>query len=165
MKNLQFPKIGLRNIKTALSVLICMIILPEDAFYAAIASVICMQSTVENSVKSGINRIIGTLIGGTLGVFFLLSIRYFDIFKFAFLVAAIGVICVIYICNFIKKPGSCSISCIVLIRILTAPESSDAIAYATSRTFETALGIIIAILVNKYFNPNLFKKLIPSNKR
>ena len=65
MEKLDLPHIGSRNIKTALSVLICLIFWPNSLF-AAIAAVICVQSTIENSLKIGLNRLIGTLLGGVL---------------------------------------------------------------------------------------------------
>ena len=72
MRKNTFPNIGLRNIKTGLSVFICMILFQifkrNDPFYACIAAVICMKDTVENSRLIGINRLIGTFLGGLLGI-------------------------------------------------------------------------------------------------
>ncbi|CDG02784.1 Putative Uncharacterized protein [Clostridium chauvoei JF4335] len=112
-----------------------------------------MQGTVENSVKSGINRLVGTLLGGFTGVVCLSLARHFHLEKIIPFITALGIVFVIYTCNLVKKPGSCSISCIVLIAIMIAPVTSNPLFYATRRTIETALGIIVAILVNKYINP------------
>ncbi|MGL4771994.1 MAG: aromatic acid exporter family protein, partial [Clostridium sp.] len=60
---LTFHKVGLRNIKTALAVFVCMFLFSifnnDNPFYACIAAVICMGDTVENSLIMGKNRIIG----------------------------------------------------------------------------------------------------------
>ena len=69
---LNVHRIGLRNIKTALAVAICMVIFQvigrENAFYACIAAVICMKDTVSSSFTMGKNRLIGTIIGGLFGI-------------------------------------------------------------------------------------------------
>lgn len=164
MKNLELPRIGSRNLKTAISVCICLILFRADPFYSAIASVICMQGTVENSVKSGINRLIGTLLGGVTGVILLSFTRYFNFEVIIPLITGLGIIFVIYTCNLIKKPASCTISCIVLIAIMIAPETSNPLFYASRRTIETALGILVAVLVNKYINPPEKKFVDTDNK-
>lgn len=153
----KIPKIGLRNIKTAISVLLCLLVFENNAFYAAIASVICTQSSVEGSITSGINRLSGTLLGGLIGIVLLFISKKFNIPFLNSLFTSIGIVAVIYACNLIKKPGACSISCIVLIAIMTAP-TRNPYYYAIMRTIETSFGILIAIVVNKYVNPSKFKK-------
>ena len=98
MENFELPHIGSRNIKTALSVLICLIFWPNSLF-AAIAAVICVQDTVENSVKIGLNRLIGTLLGGILGVILLFTINKLNLTSFSTIITAIGVSLIIYICK------------------------------------------------------------------
>lgn len=61
----KLEKIGMRNIKTAIavviSILVSKLLKTEYPFYAAIASIISMQSSVEDSFKTGRNRILGTI--------------------------------------------------------------------------------------------------------
>ncbi|GAB6168639.1 hypothetical protein JCM1393_10990 [Clostridium carnis] len=158
MNSFKFPRIGLRNIKTAISVFLCLLLFPKDPFYAAIASVICMQPTVENTLKAGVNRLIGTLLGGTVGVIMLFLFRYLEISFLLPLFAGLGISLVIYSCNVVNKPAASSIASIVLVAIMVAPATSNPLMYATRRTIETAFGVVIAILVNKYFNPPKNKK-------
>ena len=58
----------MRAIKTALAVFCCLLIsIPlhrESPFFSCIASIVCMQATWEKSLKSGLNRFYGTLLGG-----------------------------------------------------------------------------------------------------
>lgn len=153
------PKpLGLRNIKTAAAVFLCIILLNKSSIFATVASVICMQDTVENSVKMGKTRLIGTLIGGLLGILFLSFVQHFNLHYLTSVITAVGVMTSIYICNFVGRPPASSISSIVLISIMLAPAGNNAILYATNRTIETAIGIVIAILVNKYLDPSFFKK-------
>lgn len=158
MEKLKFPHIGYRNIKTAISVLICLIFWPNSLF-AAIAAIICMQDTVENSIKTGINRLIGTLLGGIIGAILLFTINRFNLSSFSPIISAIGVSLIIYLCNLIKKPAACSIASIVLISIIISPSYDDPLTYSIRRTIETAFGIIIAIIINKYINPPEDKKI------
>ncbi|WP_195263856.1 MULTISPECIES: aromatic acid exporter family protein [unclassified Clostridium] len=157
MEKFELPHLGSRNIKTGLSVLICLIFWPNSLF-AAIAAVICMQDTVENSVKIGLNRLIGTLLGGTLGVLLLFTINKLNLTSFATVITALGVSLIIYICNIIKKPAACSIASIVLIGILISHRYDDPLMYSIRRTVETAFGIIIALIINKYIHPPKSKK-------
>jgi len=148
-------KIGARNIKTAIAVIIVVqlfIILNWDSpFYAAIAAVIGMQNTVENSYKVSINRMIGTVIGGIVG--FLLTI----LFGNNTIIIGLGIILVIAICNHFNKVNAVVISCIVLIAIMTNLKDKLPHIYAIHRVFETSIGLFVAIIVNKFFKIEKFK--------
>lgn len=155
---LHFQKIGLRNLKSALAVFLCMflfeIFTDESPFYACIAAVICMGDTVENSVVMGKNRIIGTFLGGAIGALFMFLGTHLPIFLIPnSILTAIGIIIAIYSCNVIDKPGSVTICCIVFIGIMLSYQGVASYHYAISRCIATSIGIIIAILVNKYITP------------
>lgn len=150
---------GSRNIKTALSVLVCLVFWPNSLF-AAIAAVICVQGTVENSLVIGINRLIGTLLGGILGIVFLYISKGLNLQNFLPLIVSIGVLLIIYICNIIKKPSACSISSITLISILVSQSYNNPLMYSIRRIIETAFGVIVAILINKYIHPPKEKNTI-----
>ena len=154
IKNL--PKIGLRNLKTALSVLACILffeILQRDTpFYACIAAVICTGDSVEKSVLAGKNRLIGTLIGGLYGIAFIFIEPYIPI-PTAILIS-FGVMLVIYTGVLLKKQPSISISCVVFLSIMTNLRGGVTYIYAINRIVDTAIGIVIAVIVNKYFNPS-----------
>ena len=78
MIKLTGPKIGLRNIKSAISVFICLVLLKDNHFYASIAAIICLQTTVANSIKVGKNRAIGTILGGLWGLIVLYFINFIN---------------------------------------------------------------------------------------
>lgn len=157
MSNLQLPKIGSRNLKTALAVFICLLLFKfrdTNPLYACIAAIICMKDTVESSFSMGKNRLIGTLLGGCLGVIFIFildNIPYIS--NTNPLLISIGIIIAIYICNIFKKAGSVTICCIVFISIMINYDAPTSYLYAVSRSFDTAIGIIVAIFVNKYIHP------------
>lgn len=168
MKKFNIPSIGLRNLKTALSVFLCILIFKffnnNYPFYACISAVICMKDTVDNSLNMGKDRLIGTFLGGMLGFIFIYVLSFFPYLNHPnALITALGVIICIYICTFINKPGSVSICCIVFIGIMISYTGLESYYYAISRTFDTAVGVIIAILVNKYVNPPFMKITCDNN--
>lgn len=168
------PKIGMRNIKTALSVLACLLLyrglalfigaLPSDGnaiyrffyqllshshvLYACVGAIISMQSTVDSSLQQGRIRLLGTVIGGAMGILFL----YFDrllwngVLTLAF--APLGIVLLIYLCNLISMRDSVSIACVVFLIILLDLSNTIPYVYAISRILDTAIGIVIAVAIN-----------------
>ena len=167
MNNFEFPKIGLRTIKSGIAVFFCLAILPtvfnlpNEPFFACLTAVICLQDTVQNSIQMGINRGGGTIIGASCGILFLLLFRVIDtnitnsFFSklFIYLIISFGVIIMIYICTLLKRPGAINITCIAFLGVTTAHAYSDPLFYATNRIIETLLGIVMSILVNTFINP------------
>lgn len=158
MEKLEFPKIGLRTLKTALAVFLCMILFQitgrGSAFFACIATVICMKDTVEGSYSIGKNRLFGTLLGGIIGVIIiklLAMLPYSENIKPV--ITSLGVIAVIYACNIVKKPASINIACIVLLGIMCSYGPDDSYYYAINRMFDTAIGVIVSIIINQYITP------------
>ncbi len=157
----QLPKIGLRTLKTALAVFLCLLLIPNEPFFACMTAVICLQQTLPHSVQVGVNRALGTIFGGLIGLFFLAICRFINFhYSFAFgkrplidLMVALGIIMVIYIFNLLKRPTAIPIACIVFLAITTVNAYKAPFYYALNRTFETLLGIFIALLVNKFIVP------------
>ncbi|ACD50991.1 FUSC family protein [Clostridium botulinum] len=165
MKNLKLPKIGLRNLKTALAVSLCMFIFQvfhrQDSFYACIASVVCMKDTVSNSFTMGKNRLIGTCLGGLIGLLVIfLSITFPFLYKITPIVTGIGIIFSIYLCTLLNKSASVIICCIVFISIMVNHHSGPgSYIYAIMRCIDTTIGIIIAVVINKFVHPPKEKNL------
>ena len=65
------PKIGLRNIKTALAAALCALVyyfLDRSPAFACIGAIFGMGSSYEQSRLHGGNRFFGTLVGGFIGM-------------------------------------------------------------------------------------------------
>lgn len=154
MKGFTLPKIGARNLKTALAVTLCIVIFEligrPYPFYACIAAVICMKDTVESSLSIGKNRMIGTITGACVGIILTFLARSFNLTDFQGTITGIGIILTIYILNIFKKNGSVVIACIVCIAIITNLHGRTPYSYAINRVIDTFIGIIIAILINNY---------------
>lgn len=158
--------VGMRIAKTAIAVLICMVLASllnqSPPFYACIAAVLSMQDTVENSVKFGLNRLIGTAVGGGVGIILIYSAKGVEVEFLYQLCIILSVMVSLYVCNIIKRQAAASASCIVLLSIVLNHQDGS-LEFALMRIGETALGIIISLVVNRLINPTKNKKL-PTNK-
>ncbi len=148
------PKIGMRNVKTAISVFICLLFFEsvnrENPIFACVAAIICMQPTIDNSWDKGLSRIIGTIIGGLLSVFLIVIDAKLTEQFYIFLIS-LGIIILIEICVFIEKKDSVVIGCVVYLSImLTQRYEGNYILYTYDRVVDTSFGIIVALLVNRY---------------
>lgn len=150
-------KLGLRAIKTAIAVAICAFVSMfsnhEDIFCACIASVICMEQTYAQTWDTGINRIIGTLIGGCVGYVALESICSFPTYEWIrVILLPLCILIVVYTCNLINRKQAVSIGCVVIIVILSRSGSStiSTLQYVIQRVMDTLLGVFVAMLINKF---------------
>jgi uncharacterized membrane protein YgaE (UPF0421/DUF939 family) len=136
----------MRNIKTAiavsLSVFVSQLLKLEYPFYAAIATVISMQSSVSESFIVGRNRMLGTFIGAIFGLIGSLISQNNAV------LCGIGIIVVIYLCNLLKWPKAVVISCVVFLVIMTNMGGRNPWIFSASRLIETFLGIAIAVIIN-----------------
>ena len=141
-------KIGARNIKTALSVFICLVLYQifgqEYSLIACIAAVICTQNSVENSFVVSKGRILGTIFGGCLAYLFMVL---FGNNPFSI---TLGIIVLIYFGNLINQREAISMSCVVFLSILIHMEEIDPLMYTIERVVDTFIGIVVSIIINKY---------------
>lgn len=156
----KLPGVGMRNLKTAVAVMICFFLfLPLQGiggpagehvgpFYACIAAVICMQGSVEQSVRQGISRVMGTLLGGGVGLLALLLGDWLEQPVLTGILLGAGVVFTIWLCNAIGRPAACSIGCVVLCVVILNHSGADRYLYTILRVGETLLGIVVAVAVN-----------------
>lgn len=151
MDKLEFPKLGMRNIKTGLSVFLALIVSyaigRSDPFFGCITAVICMQQTKEETWSSGFQRWIGTCIGGLIGFIVIEILSLFDFYQILRLfVIPIGVCLLIYTCVLFKIKGSAAISCIVFINVVLHMDRAmdDSSMYVIDRLIDTFIGILCA---------------------
>ena len=149
-------KIGMRIIKTALAAGICLETFyllnlgsNINGVYAAVAATICMKTSLQQTVRTGIDRTVGTVIGSVIGTLFLFLTRFVPASYFA-LIATAGVVVVIYLCNIFKLQFSVTISVVVYLVILVVPRDIPPLFYGVARLGETLFGIFIAFVVNKF---------------
>ncbi|MHB8074210.1 FUSC family protein [Desulfosporosinus fructosivorans] len=147
--------IGWRIIKTGIAVALCIWIAQllkfEYPFYSAIAAVIAMQATIEGSLRAGIQRMKGTIVGAVTGYVFALAMVNSPWWT------GLGLIVTMTIVKFMKWPEAMNIASIVFIAI-SVQLTGKPLDYAVNRIIDTALGIIVAYLVNRWFFPPRYHK-------
>lgn len=156
MKKHIFP--GLRTIKTALAVFICVIsvtLLGDffgfeiTGFYAGITAVFTLQTSAGSTKRRAKHRILGTLIGTLVAVVLLFLkvtvLLYIPVSIFIF----VGIILAIHICYWLEITDGVLISCILVLACF-AGNNEFYISYALIRTLETFWGAFIGIIVNRY---------------
>ncbi|WP_159434240.1 FUSC family protein [Peptoclostridium litorale] len=141
----------MRNIKTATAVFLCVAtsnaLGMEYPFYAAIAAVISMKTSMANSFKVGKNRMMGTAVGALTGLLFAL------IQPGNAILCGIGMVVLIYICNVLKWNDSVTIAGIVFMAIMVNMDGKNPFEYSISRLIDTFMGISIALTVNYMLFP------------
>ena len=155
-------KIGLRTIKTAIAVFICLLVHyllgTESGLLSCIAAVVCMKETVGKSWQMGLHRFLGTLIGGGLGYLLVTAAQYMPHYQDGLyvIILPLGMIICISLCTMIDKKFGVVISCVVFISIgLEADLDKASTLYSVFvRVVDTTIGIFVAGLVNRYFFPH-----------
>lgn len=149
----KIPHPGLRNIKTCIAVVIIIILYKamgrDGVVLALVAAVICMQDSIDKSIKLGITRIEGTLLGGLFGVCFtFLHIQQLS-FPLFLVCVFFGVMLFIFICNLIGARSSIFIGCVVFFMIIFDSTDDTPISFALNRTLDTLVGIVVAFIINQ----------------
>lgn len=161
------PKIGLRLIKTAFAVLLCLlidIIRPNGIpFYSIIAAILCIQNTLDDTKVKAKSRVIATLIGGVYGMMFLSFERYiysFDVNIIRTILISLAIIPIIYTTILLKKQSSAYISCVTFMSIaITHMKDVNPFIFGTNRIIDTLIGVFISILLNSVHIPFLVRPL------
>ena len=153
----RLPKIGMRNIKTALAAALCAFIyyfLDRSPAFACIGAIFGMGSDLENSKLHGGNRLFGTAIGGLLGMalFRIYLIFYPEGGHTLLLVPLvfIGTVALILLCQIFWVGGVQPGGVVLCIILFNTPVESY-ITYALNRIFDTGIGVIMALVVNSVF--------------
>lgn len=161
---------GMRIVKTAVAIFICLLIgyifnYPEPQF-SLLACVLMMKSSIKETISASINRTLGTVLGGVLSLLAIFILNQFHIDQHSILnVFIIPVMIVIALtltkdCHLDSYVGS--MACIVICVMMLGHRAPDAnpVYYVGSRVIETVVGIVVAGLVNKYFNFKPSEKFI-----
>lgn len=150
--------IGPRTFKTALAfgiVLLTYSIFGRsyDPTLACFAVLVCMEDSVKKSLKTGADRVIGSLIGCAAGYLYALWAPGSRIVQS--LVITLVVALLIAAASYFARTAYISMAVITFVVIAVFYSStSSAIAYVAERTISTLYGILVAVLINRFlFNP------------
>ncbi|MCL2559301.1 MAG: aromatic acid exporter family protein [Turicibacter sp.] len=144
--------IGMRTFKTwiaaTLTAMAALTPIIGNPFYALMGTVFSMQATVASSFKMGFGRVIGTAIGAFIGFIF----AYFELNSPLSIGLAIAL--VIIICGLFNIKHSILITVTLCLLIMFNPDREGGLFhYAFFRTLDTAFGVVIGFLVNRFIAP------------
>lgn len=147
------------GIAASLCMLISNLLKLKFPFFVLLPAVMPISTFFGETIKFGINRIIGSTIGAIIGVIFA-TIQSQNI-----PLVGLGVILIIYVCNYLKWDSTTSIACLVFASIMVGVKDSSAFVYSVYRLLDTFIGIAITTIVNNYiFNPDMMKLLKKQSK-
>ncbi len=150
-------KLGMRTIKTGIAVMLCCIFgqfVIQKMFFAVAACALSVQDTVRGSLKEGLGRVRGTMLGGLIG-YLMAIIKPEDP-----ILCGIGVMAVIYGCTILNTGGGI-VSVVTFSAIYLGNISAEPGYYAIHRVIDTSMGVIFGVLVNYMFaRPDYLKNAV-----
>lgn len=150
-RNFKLPHFGLRGIKTVISSTLCVILysfIERNATFACIGAVFGMESDGEHPWKSGGNRLVGTIVGGFLGMglFYLQSFSSSKLYQIFLL--CVGIALLIYISKLFNFTGAIQGGAVVFYIVMLNTPQNQYITYALNRMIDTAVGVSISVGIN-----------------
>lgn len=150
-KRRNFPKIGMRSVKTALSATLCAILyilIDRNATFACIGAVFGMDTAGCSPWRSGGNRLAGTVIGGFLGMGLFYLQQHVGGKAFQILLLMGGVILLIYISQLLGCPGAIQGGAVVFFIVMLNTPVDQYVTYALNRMIDTAVGVCVSVGIN-----------------
>ncbi len=158
--------IGFRTIKTGISIFLCLVVYmlieqfgftdTTNAFLACVTAIICMKDSVDESVKAGLFRLVGTFIGAAAGMIYIYIATPIKSPMLDMLLLSLFIILVISICNLLKSPDAIVICCVVFLFVSMGQADADIgpLMHSVKRFTDTVIGLVVSFLVNRFlFNP------------
>ena len=144
--------IGMRTIKTVLSVIIAMLLVQtrlssySNLTLAMLGAVAAVQPSFRESVDSCMAQIIGTVTGGVVGNLLLLTPLP------TVVITAIAVVVVITVYNLFHISYAPSLPILVVVILCTTPDV-DHVLYALGRLWDTCIGLMVGLVINTVVFP------------
>ena len=160
-----FPKIGLRNFKTAIAATLCALLyalIDRNPTFACIGAVFAMNTDLHTSWETGGNRLWGTMIGGFTGMLFFYLYNELPLIfpnnqamsELFFLF--IGIMVMIVVSQIFHVNGAIPSGSVVFYIVMLNTPENQYISYALNRMLDTGIGVILSIFVNIALPRELF---------
>lgn len=148
---MKIKKIGMRTIKTALAVTLAIgigkLLNLNSPFFAGIAAILAMQTSVSESLSMGKDRIYGTVLGAIIALIFSVIAPENTFF------IGLGILIIIYMSNILGWKKSAQMSMIVFLSIMLNYEEGNRVAYSFHRILDTVIGLAIGTGINYFIVP------------
>ena len=144
--------IGMRTIKTVVSVIIAMLLVQSDLSrhsnltLAMLGAVAAVQPSFKESLSSCAAQFIGTITGGIVGNLLLLTPLP------TVVITAIAVVIVITVYNLLHISYAPSLPILVVVILCTTPDVNH-VAYAFGRLYDTCIGMAVGLVINTLVFP------------
>lgn len=161
----KLPKIGLRNIKTAISATLCAILyllVDRNPTFACIGAVFGMDNSIESSWRTGGNRLMGTVIGGLLGMGLFFIWLHIGGTAVKILLLFVGIVILIYLSQLCHFPGAIGAGAVVFYIVMLNVNPDQYVSYALNRILDTAIGVIMSIFINMLLSRKRLERWFPS---
>lgn len=161
MNKLTFPLPGMRIFKSVCAVFLCFAVyvlrgMKGIPFYSALAALQCMQPYTSSTIKTGILRIRGTMIGAAWGcAALLIAIAIPEQYRLLTDLLISGFVgLVLYSTVLLKCKDSAYFSCVVFLSI-TVNHIADVNPYlfVFNRVLDTLIGVAVGLAVNAFHLP------------
>lgn len=155
-------RIGLRTLKTATAVMLIITtfyFLKRPPFVAALASVFALRESWDKTLSFAKIRLISNMVGGVLALIYFLvhththNAVWVSMIFLPFLV----VIAIVFLDGFNFNSGVIGALAALLMISLSIPTGAT-VLYVIDRIADTFIGVIVAIVVNRFASPE------PKNK-
>ncbi len=139
--------IGRRTLKTAAAVIIAMMLVSiygvttSKMVFAMLGAMGVMEPTFKKSVEACLTQFVGVFFGAVLGVLFLYLPVPWQIS------VGIGIILVITLYNVFKISFSPTLPCLIIVTMCITPDIQP-FAYAAGRLWDTAIGLLVGLVIN-----------------
>ena len=129
-------------VATTVSLIIARLVQMPEAYWAAIATLVVMQSTLGATLTLSLERIVATAVGASVGA---LEANFFgaNLITFALAIVLIGLLSI----AFRLEKTAYRYASITLAIIVLIPRSAPAWIIALHRFLEVTVGIVVALAV------------------
>ncbi|MGL5043182.1 MAG: FUSC family protein [Culicoidibacterales bacterium] len=148
-------RLGLRTIKTGISVFLCILLYGilgwGSPLIAALSAVFSMREDLGTSIKFGGQRIFGNIIGSffSVAVIFLVSITN-NVFLTQLIAIPLSVMAIIILCDASNNNMAIIAGCATFLAILFITPDLNPLAFAFARVIDTLIGATISLAVNHF---------------
>lgn len=145
-------RIGLRTVKTAVAVMISMVIVnfygatTSKLVFAMLGAMDAVQPTFKASCRACLTQIVGVLFGAVMGM----ALMALPVNPLA--AVGIGIVLVITVYNGLQIRFSPSLPCLILLTMFTTPDIQP-MDYAFGRIWDTAIGLGVGMIINTLVFP------------
>ena len=144
--------IGMRTIKTVVSVIIAMLLVESNLSphsnltLGMLGAVAAVQPSFKDSLDSCWAQIVGTVTGGIVGNLLLLTPLP------TIVITAIAVVVVITVYNLLHISYAPSLPVLVVVILCTTPDVNH-VTYAFGRLYDTCIGLAVGLIINTLVFP------------